>query len=376
MQNKAIKYRLYPNAQQRELFAKTFGCCRFVYNKLLDEQQRRHEAGEPHLSKYKSNDYCNHMLKEQFPWLREVDKFSLSNSVFALDDAYQRFFSKLGGFPHYKGKHGRQSYTTNLTNGNIAIVEKGVKLPKLGVVRAKIHRLPQDGWKIKSATVSLHAGKYYVSVLFEYEEAIAPVTVTFDSTLGLDYKTASLYVDSNAVCADMPKYYKASAKQLARAQKKLSRKQKNSNNRAKQKTKVAAISERVANQRKDFLHKQSVAIAKQYDLVCVEDISIKEQIAERSYRNFRKATLDNGWYSFATMLQYKLADRGKQLIKVDKHFPSSQRCSACGNVNTAIYDDRIRRWTCPACGVSHDRDVNAAINIREEGWRLYCAASA
>ena len=357
------------------LLAKTFGSCRFVYNKLLALQKERHEQGENLLSKYKANDYCNRVLKDAFPWLREVDKFALTNSVFALDDAYRRFFSGQNRFPSFKSKRtARKSYTTNCTNRNIEILDGAVKLPKLGRVKAKIHRLPKDGWALKSATVSESGGRYYVSICFAFEENVEPVPATRDTTLGLDYTSASLYVDNNAVSADMPKYYKKSAKKLAREQRRLSRKKQDSKNYVKQKNRVNAIHAHAAAQRNDFLHKRSLAIAKQWDLVCVEDISIKEQVAERRYRNFRKSTLDNGWHRFTTMLQYKLADRGKTLIKVGKDFPSSQLCSSCGAQNAAVKDDRIRRWTCSVCGAEHDRDVNAAINIRNEGWRLYASA--
>ena len=374
MANKAIIYAIYPNNKQNEQCQKTFGCCRFVYNQMLTVQQNRHKSGEKHLSKMSANTYCNQHLKTDYPFLKEVDKFALTNAVYHLSGGYDRFFKHLGKFPKYKNKHkARKSYTTNFTNGNIEIGNNYIKLPKLGKVKAKIHRAPDNNWKIKSATVAQNRDNtYQVAVLFEYDKTVCNVPVTDAVTIGLDYKSDGLYVDSNGKTADMPHYYRKSDEKLAKSQRKLKHMIIGSNNYNKQQKRIAKIHRHIANQRKDFLHKESTAIAKQYSCVCVEDLNMKG-MSNKGFGN-GKATLDNGYGMFLNMLCYKLQDRGGYFIKVDKFFPSSQLCHCCGFKNSKLKDLSIRRWDCPACGTKNiDRDINAAQNIKYEGLRLLSA---
>lgn len=178
-QHRAIKYRIYPTDEQANLFVRTFGCCRFVYNQMLDVQNSRYKKGESHLSKFEAFQYCTHNLKTKYDFLNEVDALAVMNASFALSDAFARFFKLLGRYPRHKSKHkSKKSYTTNFTNNSIRILDNAIKLPKAGVVKAKLHRLPKDDWKLKSATVSLSGcGKFYVSVLFEYEQDITPIKV-------------------------------------------------------------------------------------------------------------------------------------------------------------------------------------------------------
>ena len=370
MANRALVYRLYPDKKQETKIAETFGCVRFVYNHILDLQDTRHGDGEPYLGRGLANNYCNQVLKQDFPFLNEVDKFSLTNAIYHLDAGFQRFFKHKGGHPRYKSrKASSQSYTTNFTNGNIKVRDNHVQLPKLGRVKAVIHRLPQPGWKIKSATVTMLADRsYQVSVLFEYENAVAVLVPSEEKALGLDYKSDGLYVDSNGDGADMPHYYRLSEKKLAREQRRLARKQPGSKNRCRQKTRVACVSRHAANQRKDFLHKTSAAIAKRYDTVCVETINMRA-MANKEFGN-GKATLDNGYGMFLGMLDYKLAAKGGRLVRVDKWYPSSQICHVCGARNRDVRDLSVRKWICPVCGTAHDRDVNAAINIKAEGLKM------
>lgn len=266
----------------------------------------------------------------------------------------------------------KKSYTTNLVGNNIAVGDNYIKLPKLKRVKAKIHRTAPIDWKIKSVTISLSgSNRYYVSILYEYEETVVPITISEDKVLGLDYSTPNLYVDNNGNSPTSKlKYFKLSAEKLVKEQRKLSKKVIGSKNWIKQKQKVNKIHCKIANQRNDSLHKISTAITKQYDAIVIEDISIKEQIKSRKYKNYRKSTLDNGWYNFTTMLDYKLKEKGKKLIKLDKYYPSSQICNCCGNINTAINNDSIRKWICPSCGTFHNRDINAAINIKSEGLKI------
>ena len=210
--NKAYKYRIYPNEQQRILFAKTFGCVRFVYNQILKEQESRFHGNQKRMSAYEANNFCNHILKGSYPWLREVDKFALNNSIFALNFAYKRFFETKGicRHPKYKSKHGsKASYTTNMTNNNIYIGENFIKLPKAGKVKAKINYLLPKNVVIKTATVNRTPNnKYFCSICYEYQAiAVSPVIPVFKTTLGLDYSSHDFYVDSNVDRADYPRYY-------------------------------------------------------------------------------------------------------------------------------------------------------------------------
>lgn len=374
--NKAIYYRIQPNQTQIQQMGKTFGCVRFVYNHYLEQQTANHEEGKPFLSKTTCNNDCNRVLKDAYPWLREVDKFAVTNAIFHLDDAFQRFFKKLGGYPRFKNKRGWQSYTTNLTNTNIKILERHIQLPKLGRVKAVIHRRPQEGWTIKSATVSKSpTGKYYVSVLFAYESQVAKVEP--HSFVGLDFSVPKMFVSSEADLQTDPaflQHYRKTQEKLAREQRKLSHRQKGSGRYEKQRRKVAKWKEKIANQRKDYLQKMSTQIANGYDAVCIESFQVRDMIDCLNILRpgMGKYVLDNGWYKFTQMLAYKLEDRGKYLIEVEAGFPSSQLCSECGYIKTNL-TLADRSWTCPECGSHHDRDINAAINLKREGKRLLSA---
>lgn len=313
--------------------------------------------------------------KTDYPFLKEVDSLALANVQLNLQAAIRNCFDKSrksrNRFPVYKSaKRSRRSYTTNNQNGTVAITDEGIKLPKVGIVKAKIHRQPNEDWIIKSATVSQERdGTYYISILFEYEtkELYAPVTSM--STLGLDYKSDGLYVDSNGNDCDMPHYYRLSQNKLAKAQRKLKHKTIGSNNYHKQQKKIAKIHRHTANQRKDFLHKKSTEIVNQYTCVCVENLNMSS-MANKGFGN-GKATLDNGYGMFVNFLEYKLKDRGGYLIKVDKWFPSSQLCHWCGYRSENLKDLRIRKWDCPHCGHKGIvRDWNAAINIKVEGLKI------
>lgn len=368
MANKAVVYAIYPNQIQDNQCQNTFGSCRFVYNKMLSIQQERHKKGEKHLSKISANNYCNQELKKEYPFLKEIDKFAITNAVYHLSDSYDRFFKHLGRFPKYKNKHkSKKSYTTNFTNNNIEIGDNYIKLPKLGKVKAKVHRKPSSDWKIKSATIIQNRdSSYQVSILFEYESIQLYAPVTSQTTIGLDYKSNGLYVDSNSNDCDMPHYYRNSANRLAKAQRKLKHKKIGSNNYNKQQKRIAKIHRHITNQRKDFLHKESTAIAKQYSCVCVEDLNMKA-MSNKGFGN-GKVTLDNAYGLFLNMLEYKLKDRGGYLVKVEKFYPSSQLCHYCGYRSPSLKDLKIRKWDCPHCGHQGiDRDYNAAINILNYG---------
>ena len=372
--NKAIKYRVYPTTEQSIMFAKTFGCCRKVYNLMLSDKIEGYKA----TGKFPTVTPAKY--KNDYPYLREVDSLALANKQMDLQEAFRNTFSKSrkkkNGFPKFKSaKHSRKSYTTNNQHGTVAIIDsKYIRLPKIGKVKAVIHRVPDDSWTIKSATVSQESdGKYYISVLFEFDNAINLYVADKTNAIGLDYASDGLYVDSNGNTGTNHKYYRESHDKLAKAQRKLSRMQGSkkyevkSNNYIKQLRKVNKIHRHIANQRLDNLHKISTEIANSYDVFCVESLNMRS-MANHGFGN-GKATLDNGYGMFLSMLEYKLSDRNKYLVKVDKWFPSSQRCHCCGKIHPEMKSLQTRTIKCD-CGLTMSRDQNAAINILHEGLRL------
>ena len=381
MANKAVKYRIYPTTEQSIMFSKTFGCCRKVYNLMLADKIESYKATG------KFAPVTPAKYKKDYPYLKEVDSLALANKQMDLQEAFRNCFSKSrkkkNGFPKFKSaKHSRKSYTTNNQNGTVAIIDnRYIKLPKVGKVKAVIHRIPDDNWVVKSATVSQESdGKYYVSVLFEFDENKNENAYIADNTnaIGLDYASDGLYVDSNGDVGMNHKYYRESQDKLAKEQRKLSRMQgsrkgeKKSNNYWKQLRKINKIHRHIVNQRLDNLHKISTEIANQYDVVCVESLDMRS-MSNKGFGN-GKATLDNGYGMFLNMLEYKLADRGKYLVKVDKWFPSSQTCHHCGALHPEMKNLSIRVMDCD-CGYHIDRDQNAALNILTEGLRLLSEAA-
>ena len=361
------------------MFAKTFGCCRKVYNLMLSDKV------ESYKSTGKFATVTPAKYKKDYPYLKEVDSLALANKQLDLQEAFRNTFSKSrknnNGFPKYKSaKHSRKAYTTNNQKGTVAIINnKYIKLPKIGKVKAVIHRVPNNSWVIKSATVSQESdGRYYISVLFEFDNVTNPYVADKTNAIGLDYASDGLYVDSNGDVGTNHKYYRESHDKLAKEQRKLSRMQgskkgeEKSNNYIKQLRKVNKIHRHIANQRLDNLHKISTEIANQYDVVCVESLNMRS-MANHGFGN-GKATLDNGYGMFLSMLKYKLSDRNKYLVKVDKWFPSSQICHCCGTLHPEMKDLTIRTMKCD-CGLTISRDQNAAINILREGLRLLTEAA-
>ena len=370
MSYKSIKYRLYPTKQQAILFEQTFGCCRKLWNLMLSDKIDCYQNNK---TNYKTlvSDY-----KKRYPYLKDIDSLALANVKLNLDKAYNNFFSKKSRFPKFKSrKHSKKSYTTNYVSNNIRFDNNHIRLPKIGFVKTKLHRLPLSDWKIKSVTVSQnHDGNYYASVLFEFESACEYV-INKSNAIGFDYSSSNLYVDSNGNTGTNHKFYKESHRKLAKAQRRLSRKQgskKNeikSNNYIKQLLKVNRIHQHIVSQRLDNLHKLSTEIANRYDIVCVESLNLRA-MSNKGFGNGR-STLDNGYGMFLSLLDYKLSERNKILIKVDKWFPSSQICHKCNYRDKRLKDLSIRKWECPVCHEMHDRDTNAAINILQEGLRLF-----
>lgn len=368
MPNKAYKFRLEPNAEQRLYFAKCFGCVRFLYNQMLAERislYEQYKDDKDALKAHKPKTYSQ--WKKEHEWLYEVDNLALANAQIQLQAAYKNFFrDKNVGFPRFRSKKsGKNRYTTNNQGNNIRIENGKIKLPKIGWVRVRQHRAITENATIKSCTISLSpSGRYSISILTEHEYRPSKRTLNPDKALGLDYSSPHFYVDSQGVEADIPHFYREAEEHLAREQRKLSRMVRGSANYGKQKRKVAIEHERVTNCRKDWLHKRSRELANTWDIICVEDINLRGMAGSLK---LGKATNDNGFGMFREFLGYKLAEQGKRLLTIDKWFPSSKTCHACGWINKdlALSD---REWDCE-CGAHHLRDVNAAINIREEGLR-------
>ena len=350
--------------------SKTFGCCRFIYNKMLNDK----------IQEYKENGKMKRttpaMYKREFPWLKEVDSLALANAQLHLENAYKKFFREPKiGFPKFKSKHaGRQSYTTNMVNENIRLSEKRLKLPKLGELKIRVHRDIPEGYVLKSVTISREStGKYFASILYscaDSENQTICTNAEKAKILGIDYAMDGMAVFSDGTKCAYPKYFKSSEEKLAREQRKLSRCKRGSSNYQKQKRKVALCHEKVRNQRKDYHHKLSLMIAREYNAVSAEDLDMK---AMSQCLYFGKGVMDNGYGMFRNFLSYKLKEQGKELVKVDRFFPSSKKCSVCGHVKKELkLSERIYRCE---CGSELDRDVNAAINIREEGRRILMACN-
>ena len=376
---KAYKFRIYPTEEQEIFFAKTFGCVRKVYNLMLNDRKKAYEEVKNDPSK-KMAFPTPAKYKKEFPFLKEVDSLALANAQLHLDKAYKNFFrDKSVGFPRFKSKKNPvQSYTTNNQKGTIALIDsKFIKLPKLkSLVRIKLHRQPKG--MIKSATISRHSsGKYYISLLCKEEISELPKT---NSAIGIDLGITDFAILSDGQKIDNHKFTSKMEKKLKREQRKLSRRAllakkkgiplSEAKNYQKQKRKVARLHEKVMNQRTDFLNKLSTEIIKNHDIICIEDLNVKGML--RNHKLARSIS-DVSWSSFVAKLQYKADWYGREIIKVNQWFPSSQICSECGHKDGKKPLD-IREWTCPICHTHHDRDINASINILIEGLRIQTLA--
>lgn len=363
---RSYKFRLYPNREQEILIQKTFGCVRFVYNHFLDERiQQYNQTGKAPTRFHQDKSLTT--LKNELEWLREPDKCALQNALKNLDSAYQNFFRRVKqgekpGYPRFKRKHDHEkSYKTNST---IKLFDGCAQLPKLGKVRCKISKRV-DG-RILSATVSQNpSGKYFVSLCCTDIEAVSiPKT---GAVVGIDLGIKSYAVTSGGTEFANPKYLHKSEAKLVKLQRELSRKQKGSKRYEKARIRLARMHEHVSNQRLDNQHKLSTKLIRENDVICLEDLAPSNMIKNHK---LAKSISDVAWGEFKRQLKYKAEWYGKTVVVIDKFFPSSQLCFVCGEKWEGTKNLSVREWDCPNCGSHHDRDVNAAKNILNEGMRV------
>ena len=369
IQYTTLKVRLYPNEAQAELFENTFGCCRYIWNHMLADQQRFYLETDKHFiptpAKY----------KKEAPFLTEVDNQALIQEHNKLSQAFRVFFKapETFGAPKFKKKKtDKDSFTACNhvfeSGPTIYITKDGIRMTKAGIVKAKFSRRPQPWWKLKRITVEKSkTGKYFCAILYECGEKMPdPVTPAPETTIGLKYSMAHFYVADSGEMADPPRWMEKSREKLAKLQKRLSRMEPGSKNYQETVQKYRELHEHIANQRRDFIHKESSRIANGWDAVCMRDDALDEMARGVMLGNVYEA----GYGMFRECLRYKLERRGKRLILVNRYGPTSRTCSECGFIQEAV-NYRRRTWACLKCGAVHNREVNAAKNIKAQGLARY-----
>ena len=380
IKNKAFKFRIYPNNKQEEFLKQCMGCSRFVFNHFLSLIKETYEK-EHKILRYNDTAQLLNDLKNEKPFLKDVDSISLQQALRHLDISFKNSFRYKKGLPQFKKKSShKDSYTTMNVNNNMAVIDdKHLKLPKLGIIKAKIHRDIPNDYKLKSATLSQsHSGKYFVSLLYEYVEEKKEYKIDENKILGLDYSMKELFVTDEMIEVD-DKYlrlYRKSEARLHNLQRSLCRRKKPNHKKGIESSKryeqlrkqIAKELEHIKNIRLDYYNKLTKEITNLYDIVVLEDINMQDMAVLSEYNS--KATYDNGFGLFRRLLKTELEQSGKKYIVVDKYYSSSKICSGCGyKKDTLTIDERV--WECPNCHKVHNRDINASINLKQEGLRIY-----
>lgn len=364
---KSYKYRIYPNKTQQELIQKTFGCCRYIYNYFLNKRMNAYKEDGTFI---KYNDMSKELtlLKKDISWLTEPDKCALQNSIKDLDNAYRRFFKHNSNYPKFKTKKNmKKSYRTqNINPTSILVTKKYIKLPKLGYIKTRDKQLVNG--RIINATITQECnGHYYVSICCT--DVVFDQLPKTNKSIGIDLGIVDFATLSDGTKIDNPRFFEKSEKKLAKLQRELSRKSIGGSNRNKARLKVAKLQKHIAEQRKDFLQKLTTTLVNNYDTICIEDLDVSDMKETCSHiRN--KHVNDVSFYEFRRQLEYKCKWYGKDLITIDRYYPSSQICHVCGHKDSKKSTD-VREWICHNCHCKLDRDINAAINILNEGLNNY-----